>query len=163
MTQITRLRDVVHHRATVTLTTGHVLEVRPVNVIDLMTLVSEFGPQVSLSYSRLLKMAKTKAIKESDVRQVLEKLLEECPQLLAALLALSSDDNTPEGRQAAAGLNLVDQLALFDTLFRETLHSEATVKKLLASLSASAMTVFGALKTPKTAISNPSTGRPGGR
>lgn len=158
MTKITKLRDVVIEHPTVDISGGFTLEVRPLNMIDLMTLVSTYGPQVSMSYSKLVVMAKAGTLSEKDVVGMLETLLEECPQLLSAVLAMACGDDTPEGREAAAGLPLVDQLALFDALIRETMGSEATVKKLLASLSLSAMQVFGALKTMKAPISKSSTG-----
>lgn len=154
----TKLRDIVQHRATVTLSVGVDIEVRPINVMDIMTLLSEFGPQVSMSYAKLTAMAKTKSLNERVVVETLENLLAEAPGLLTALIALSNDDDTVEGREVAASLPLADQLAIFDTMFRETLHSEATVKKLLASLSETAMMTFGALKTLKAPTSKSSTG-----
>jgi len=159
MKKKTKLSGIVYHIPTVELSIGVEIEIRPINVTDIMSLLSEFGPQVSISYAKLVEMAKNRTLDEATVRETLESLLEEAPGLMSALIAMANDDNNEDGRAMAATLPLVDQLAIYDTLFRETLHSEATVKKLLASLSQTAMMVFGALKGMKPPTLKTSTGR----
>lgn len=159
-----KLRDIPQYHPTVTLSSGHVVEVRPINLVDIMTLLGAYGPKVAISFGKLRALASAKKLTEMDVRKALSNLFEEAPDLIVGLIALSNDDYTDEGKEAAAGIPLPDQLAVLDTLLRETMKSEGAVKKLVSSLIEGLTTIYGATTSEmKDQILTSSTGPSDGK
>jgi hypothetical protein len=67
------------------------------------------------------------------------------PEVAAAVIALASDDYAPETVAVAKQLPFNTQVELVEAIFHETFHSEADVKKLIASLTKMITAASGAL------------------
>ena len=140
-----KLRDVRLTRASYELEQGISLDVRGLNVSDLMSLVTHYGPNLADAFQTIMPKARANTLTEEDLKSALLSAMRDAPDLVANMIALANDDYTPEGREAAHGLPLEHQIGILNVIVKETFRSEASVKKLIASLSESFLTISGAL------------------
>lgn len=143
----TKLRDLPRQVGIATVSTGHTIEVRALSLNELMTLLGDHGGTMSTLFGGLIAKAQAKELTMDHVNAAATGLIMEAPQLVARMIAMANDDFTPEGVEAAEHLPAIDQLELLTVAAKETFKSEATVKKLAASLTEVFQILSGALGT----------------
>lgn len=124
--------------------------VRGITLADITQAAVDYGPQMAILFGRLQNGENLAA--ESIKRMVLS-LGSEFPGLLAAVIALASDDYSKETVKIAAALPLPKQAEAIEEIFKLTFTSEAEVKKLIESLARMIVGVSGALMEMRASAS----------
>jgi hypothetical protein len=123
----------------------HRVELRGLTASDLMMLVTHYGPNLAKTFETLMPKARAKTLTENDVKTALLAALRDAPDMVGNLIALANDDYTEEGREAACGMPLEDQIGMLNVILQETFSSEASVKKLVESLRETYLMISGTL------------------
>lgn len=123
------LRDITIHRTTVNYR-EHEITVRGISTSDLMIAAQDYGPEIALIFGKV-----TSGEFEGDTKKAIAAFTREMPEVIAAAIALASDDYTPETVKIAASLPLNVQIEAVEAIFHETFYSEADVEKLIESLT----------------------------
>lgn len=124
--------------------------VRGITLADITQAAVDYGPQMALLFGRLQN---GENLSEASIRRLVLSLGSEFPGLLAAVIALASDDYTKETVEIAAALPLPKQAEAIEEIFKLTFTSEADVKKLIESLARMIVGVSGALMEMKASAS----------
>lgn len=141
-----KFKDIPLTTTTVELSTGHEVEVRAMTTHDLMLMMGEHAPQLTMAFGHLMKTAKTNGqVTGEDIQAVLATLVMTGPDLMGNLLAMLNDDLTAEGRAVAGKLPIPDQLALLNAAALLTLRSEAHLKKLKEAIAPTVELIYGAM------------------
>lgn len=136
------LRDIVI--ATKTIPAGGTsFEVRGLSMNDLMLVVTEYGPQMTLVFSRL----QAGEIQGEDIKSTIVNMSREFPDLLAAVICLAADDYDPEMVAKMKKVPLTVTTEAAEEIFKLTFASEAEVKKFIESLTRMIAAGSGALTT----------------
>ena len=119
---------------------GAELELRGLSVEDLTTLAATLGPQMAMLFSSAMKQAhdaqdNPEDLENFDISLAIVSALKDVPELVAACIALASDDYTEETVSLARRLPVPDQVAAIEAIFALTFRSESEVKKLMESVS----------------------------
>jgi hypothetical protein len=130
LSQIPILRETITVREDVT------FDVRGINLSDLMTLVQAYAPVAAILWRKLQE--DDKDLMSEDVRAMFQQVAYQFPDLVAAVIAMASDDYTPEGRRVARQLTADVQALAIETIFRLSFQSDSTLEK-MASLAAKAI------------------------
>jgi len=133
------LRDLKIHTTTVDYREQKIT-VRGISAGDVMMAAQDYGPQMLLAFNQLTQGAETK-----DTKQLIVEVAHELPELVAAAIALATDDYCPEAVEIAKKLPFNVQVEAVQAIFSETFYNEAEVKKLVESLSKMIAAVSGAL------------------
>lgn len=112
---------------------GGSFEVRGIALGDILLALKDFGPQMALLYARIT--ADPEHFREADIQTIIFGLVQEFPELVAAIIALASDDFDPKTIAQARRLPLPKQVEAVEAIFGLTFTSEAEVGKLLESLA----------------------------
>lgn len=123
------LRDLQLPSTTIETPNGE-FAVRGLSFADIVTVVNEHGPAAAMVFAKLSNGEK---IAEKDVRTVLASVAPQFPDLIAALLALASDDYSPEAVGVAKRLSFNVQVEALEAIFNNTFQSEAELKKFMES------------------------------
>lgn len=134
------LRSITIHRTTVKYRED-TIELRGISAPDLMTAMRDFAPQMAVVFAQV-----TSGEAGADIKSAIMNLSKEFPELLAATIALASDEYDPESVQTALNLPFNVQIECLEAIFAETFTSEADVKKLVESLSRIIAATSGALE-----------------
>lgn len=105
-------------------------DVRGIALADLMVLAQAHGPALVTMFGMVMKKDGFE-INESTVRSTILDVMTQFPDLLSALIALASDDYTPETVAIARRLPADAQASALQAIFRLSFSSEATLEKLL--------------------------------
>lgn len=105
-------------------------DVRGINLSDLMVLLQAHAPVAMVLWNKL--RAGDDQLKTDDVRSVFAQVAYEFPDLVAAVIALASDDNNVEGRSVARQLPAGVQSVALEAIFRLSFESDSTLEKLAA-------------------------------
>lgn len=142
------LRNIVIRRARVELGDGQAFEVRGISLFDIMAVVNDYGPQMALMFGKVMaQKAGGGKLDNTAVRKAIADVSGEFPDVLAAAIALASDDYTTEGMEIAKQLPMMAQLQAVENIFSLTFQSEGDVKKLVGSLAEMMTAATGALTT----------------
>lgn len=129
------LRNIVVPRTTVEVSEGQTIAVRGISLFDIMSVLGEYGPQMSLMFSKITEGREPgQRFDNATVAKHIRELAREFPDVMAAAIALACDDYSPEGMAVAKTLPLTAQLETLDAIFRQTFRSEGDVGKLLGLL-----------------------------
>lgn len=112
-------------------TRGGPLNLRGLAFEDFWIIANSHGPEASMLFAKVVNKEKIEA---SEVGTILGSILPQSPKLVAKVIALSADDDTEEGRQAAARIEPRAQLEALETIFELTIESEAELKKFMESI-----------------------------
>lgn len=126
------LRDVIIPTESVSVGTT-AIEVRGISVEDLAVLLQDYGPKVAAVFAHIQNKAATTP--EADVKQLAMGAFREFPDLAAGLIAMASDDYTPETVKIASRLTLPTQIELLEKIFLVTFRSEGDVEKFVETLT----------------------------
>ncbi len=126
LSSIPILREVVEVREDVS------FEVRGINLSDLMVLLQSHAPVAALLWNKLQEGEGD--LMSKDVRAIFSQIAFEFPDLVAAIIALASDDNNEMGRKIARQLPAGVQALALEAIFRLSFESDSTLEK-LASLA----------------------------
>lgn len=142
------LRDITIHRTTIEYREQSI-SVRGISVTDIMIAAQEYGPQLALIFGKATSGELT-----GDIKTHLAGFVKDLPDVTAAVIALASDDYDPDTVKIAKQLPFNTQVELIEAIFNETFHSEAEVKKLIASLTRMITAASGALTeiTPQVSL-----------
>jgi hypothetical protein len=124
------LRDIKLPTTTIE-TPGGAFAVRGLSFADLVTVANVHGAQAALVFA---KLTGGEMIAEQDVRTILSNLAPQVPDLVAAVIALASDDYAPETVDLAKRLSFNHQVAALEAIFHNTFESEADLKKFMESI-----------------------------
>lgn len=138
------LRNLVIRREAISLPDGQSFHVRGISLFDIMSVIGEFGPQMSLLFGRVTTGGKSVASND-QVKALIADVAREFPEVLAAIIALASDDYSKEGMAIAKQLPMTTQIEAVEVIFGLTFQSEAEVGKLVESLTRMMVAVSGAL------------------
>lgn len=141
------LRDITIHQTKVDYR-GQEIAVRGISVADIMVAAQDYGPEIALIFGKVQSGELTGGIKKH-----MRDLVGEVPDVIAAAIALASDDYHPDAVENAKKLPFNTQVELVEAIFNETFYSEADVKKLLASLTIMIEAVSGALTEVMPSVS----------
>ncbi len=108
------------------------LTIRGLSLTDLTTLVNSKGPEVALVFGKI--MSGGSSIDTKDVKVVINDLMPQFPKLVAEVIAIASDEYTPESIIIAGTLPFPVQYAALEAVFLRTFQSESELKKLVESI-----------------------------
>lgn len=123
---------------------GTTLSVRGMSFDDVMHLADTYGPQMAVMFGRVQS---GNTLDSADVRTIIGNLAKEAPDMVAAAIALATDDYDEDTVEIARKLPFPVQLDVLDAMFQRTFASEAEVKKLIESVTRMIAGVSGALTT----------------
>ena len=142
------LRNIVIARQRVDLGDGQAFEVRGISLFDIMSVLNDYGPQMALMFGKVMaQKAEQRGLDNATVRKVISDISGEFPDVLAAAIALASDDYTPETVSIAKQLPMMKQIEAIEAIFVLTFKSEGDVVKLIESLTKMMTAATGALNT----------------
>lgn len=124
------LRDLQLPSTTVK-TPGGDFAVRGLSFSDIVTVANTHGPAVAMVFAKVTNGEK---IAEQEVRTILTSVAPQVPDLVAAVIALASDDYSPEAIDIARKLNFQYQIEALEAIFHNTFQSEAELKKFMESI-----------------------------
>lgn len=140
------LRSIVIARRTVPVGADQSFDVRGLSVIDIMQIVGDYGPQMSLTFASLVeKKNDGEPLTSSLIRSRIKDIAREFPDLLAALIALASDDYDSDMVAKVKQLPMMAQIDAMEAIFGLTFQSEGDVEKLITSLTKGMVAATGAL------------------
>lgn len=147
------LRNIVIARRRIDLGDDQAFEVRGISLFDIMSVLNDYGPQMALMFGKVMaQRAEANGFDNASVRKAIADISGEFPDVLAAAIALASDDYTPETIRIAKQLPMMQQIAAVEAIFQLTFKSEGDVKKLIESLTemmkAATGTLMGAMSSP---------------
>lgn len=145
MTTSTKIRDLAVPKAQLQLSFGPTIELRGINASDLILLTNMFGPQLAMAYAKVKNTTKEHQIDYHSLLQLVQAITKEAPSLLGWVIAISNDDPAEEAVENVMGMPLVDQASMLEKIASLTMENEATVKKLVESLSGIYQTISGAV------------------
>lgn len=148
------LRNIVIHRSTVAVDDDQSFEVRGITLFDIMQVLGDFGPQMSLAFGQITAREKGLSLGKGEVKDRLADLAREFPDLLAAIVALASDDYSKEAMTIVRQLPMAAQVAALEQIFSLTFRSEAEMGKLMESLIRAMASVTKALPETDHTSSN---------
>lgn len=134
------LRDIVIRTKTISVE-DTTFEVRGVSMNDLMVAASDYGPQLSLIFTKL----QSGSLDTTDVKSAILGLLREFPEVLAAVICLAADDYEPAMVKKMCRVPMGVTVEALEAIFGLTFASEADVKKLMESLTRMMAAGSGAL------------------
>ena len=141
------LRNIVIARQRIDLGDGQAFEVRGISLFDIMSVLNDYGPQMALLFGKVMaQKAEKNGLDNASVRKAIADVSGEFPDVLAAAIALASDDYTPETVQIAKQLPMMHQISAIEAIFALTFKSEGDVKKLIESLTEMMVAATGTLK-----------------
>lgn len=111
-------------------------DVRGINLSDLMTLMHTHAPIGMILWRKLNE--DDSELRKEDVRKVFSEVAYEFPDLVAAVIALASDEYSEDARTIARQLPIDVQTEAIESIFRLSFQSESTLEK-LASLATKAI------------------------
>lgn len=123
---------------------GTTLSVRGVSFDDVMHLADTYGPTMAVMFGRIQSGS---SLANADVRTIIGNLAKEAPDMVAAAIALATDEYDDETVAIAKQLPFPVQLEALEAIFQRTFASEAEVKKLIESVTRMIAGVSGALTT----------------
>ena len=142
------LRNIVIARRRIDLGDNQAFEVRGISLFDIMSVLNDYGPQMALMFGKVMaQKAEQGGLDNAAVRKAISDVSGEFPDVLAAAIALASDDYTPETIEIAKQLPMMSQIATVEAIFALTFKSEGDVKKLIESLTEMMVAATGTLKT----------------
>lgn len=142
------LRNIVISRERIDLGDGQSFEVRGISLFDIMSVVNDYGPQMALMFGKVMAMkASGGRFDNAAVKKAIADVSGEFPDVLAAALALASDDYTAEAIAVAKQLPMMKQIEAVEKVFGLTFRSEGDLKKLVESLVEMMSATNGALMT----------------
>lgn len=141
------LRNIVIHRQTVQVDEGQSFEVRGISLFDIMRVLGDYGPQMALAFGKITAREPGTRLDNAEVRERISALAKEFPDLLAAAIALASDDYSKDAMTIAKQLPMAAQIAAVEAIFALTFRSEAEVGKLVESLVRAMASTTEALNT----------------
>jgi hypothetical protein len=141
------LRNIVIHRETVVVDENQTFDVRGISLFDIMQVIGDFGPQMSIAFGKITARDPGDELDAGTVKERIKDLAKEFPDLLAAVIALASDDYSTEAIKIAKQLPMIAQVSAIETIFGLTFRSEAEVGKLVESLIRAMASATGALNT----------------
>lgn len=132
---------------TKTITAGAAsFEVRGLSVNDLMLVMTEYGPQMSLVFDRL----RQGDVEGDNIKEIIINLCREFPDMLAALVCLAADEYDPESVAKMKKVPVGITAEAAEEIFTLTFASEAELKKFIESLTRGLSLVSGTLNTATT-------------
>lgn len=134
------LRDIVIRTKTIEVEATS-FEVRGLSMNDVMVAASDYGPQLSLVFSKM----QTGELETTDIKSAILDLSKEFPEVLAALICLAADDYAPDMVAKMRRVPMTVTTEALEAIFHLTFASEADVKKLVESLSRMITAGSGAL------------------
>ena len=142
------LRNIVIARRRIDLGDNQAFEVRGISLFDIMSVLNDYGPQMALMFGKVMaQKAEQGGLDNAAVRKAISDVSGEFPDVLAAAIALASDDYTPETIEIAKQLPMMSQIAAVEAIYVLTFKSEGDVKKLIESLTEMMVAATGTLKT----------------
>jgi len=151
------LRDITIHSTTIKYREQDIT-VRGISGSDLMIAAQDYGPEMALIFGKV-----TDGTFEGDTKKAIMTFVSDLPEVVAAAIALASDEYDPEMVALAAKLPTPVQIELIEAIFHETFYSEAEVKKLIESLRRMITAVSGVLTEVAPLSSMNGTGESEGR
>lgn len=149
------LRDIVI--LTKTIPAGDTtFEVRGLSAHDLIIAASDFGPQLTIVFTKL----KSGEIVADDLKSAVMSVSKEFPELLAALICLAADDYDPVMVNKMKKVPIGVTTEAVEAIFGLTFRGEAEVKKLMESLARMIAAGSEALTTALGPTSGIGTGAP---
>lgn len=136
------LRDIVIRTKTIPVDKTS-FEVRGLSMSDVMIAALDYGPQLSMVFTKL----KSGEIETTDIRTSVLALSREFPDLLSALICMAADDYDPVMVAKMRRVPITVTVEACEAIFELTFTSEAEVKKLLESLTRMIAAGSGTLAT----------------
>lgn len=144
------LRDIKIPRTTVKYA-GTDLQLRGISFSDVMEVANTYGPQAAMVFG---KLQSGQSLESADVRAIIGSLAKEVPEMVAALIALATDEYTEDTVAIAMKIPFNVQIECLEAIFHRTFESEADVKKLVESLTRMAIGTSGVLKETQFPLPN---------
>lgn len=144
MAKLTKVKIV---REEVTMDDGQKFDVRAITTNDLMLLVSDHGGALGAAFAQLqMKQQQGEGdLDNTTIRDALFGMARDFPDVVAAVIALSSDSYLEGGIEIAKDLPFPDQIQALEKIFTLTFSSEGAVKKLLETVVAAITSVASGL------------------
>lgn len=139
------LRNIVIRRETVQVDDSQSFTVRGITLFDIMQAVGDFGPQMALAFGKMTSREGTGPLTPDDVKAHIRDLAKEFPDVLAAAIAMASDDYSKAAMDVTKQLPMSVQLDAIEKVARLSFRSEAEVGKLMESLVRAVAGATGAL------------------
>lgn len=130
LSRIPILRETIEVREDVS------FDVRGINLSDLMVLLQSHAPTAMILWRKL--QDDERELMKEDVRAIFADISFQFPDLVAAIIALASDDYSNDGRAVARQLPIDVQTSAIEAIFRLSFQSDSTLEK-LASLAVKAI------------------------
>lgn len=143
------LRNIVIHREVIEVDETQTFKVRGITLFDLMQAVGDFGPQMALAFGKVTARDDSNPLTSADVKSRIRDLAKEFPDVLAAAIAMASDDYSVEAMKIVKELPMGVQLDAIERIARLSFRSEAEIKKLVESLVRAMAGATGALTNAK--------------
>lgn len=134
-------------RKTVDMDDGQKFEVRAISTNDLIGLVATHGPGLAMIFGKIKSGELGQDLTADAVRDGIFELAQGFPDIAATIIAIAADGYTDEEMEVARRLPLPAQADAIEKIFGLTFSSEATVKKLLESLTRMMLGVSETLAT----------------
>lgn len=138
---------------------GVELEVRGVNLSDVVTLMHKHAPMMMIVYNKLRQ--NDGEVDSEELKKVIGEIAFEFPDLLAAVIALAANDYSEMGVAVARQLPLEVQVSALDAIFRMSFNSESSLEKLMLLAVKAMQGVRRAVETVRLPISEAGSGDSG--
>lgn len=132
---------------------GTDLTVRGVTFADLAVLSREHAPTITMVVTKLTEEGTNRLADLAEISKAVRVFSQEAPELIGSVIALASDDYSPETVDIACDLPFNVQLELVEAIFRLTFRAEGDVEKLIGSLTRVIEATSGALKAANDSFS----------
>lgn len=110
------------------------LTVRPVSFNDIFEVAMKHGPQAALLFGKVVNGKAASSISAEQIRAAFYELAPEAPEMIAEIIAMVSDDHTPEGIEMARSLPLPTTVMILEAVFYMSITTESELKKLMESI-----------------------------
>lgn len=108
---------------------GIELEVRGINLADLVALLHAHSPALMRVWEKIKD--EEADFTQGIVKKIVTDLAIEFPDMLAAVIALAANDYTDGGMAVARQLSIANQADVLEATFRLSFHSDSSLEKLV--------------------------------
>lgn len=140
------LRNIIIHREKVEVDENQSFMVRGITLFDIMQAVGDFGPQMALAFGKVTAREDGNPLTSAEVKGRIRDLAKEFPDVLAAAIAMASDDYSATAMTVVKQLPMSVQLDAIEKVARLSFRSEGEVGKLMESLVRAVAGATGALE-----------------
>ena len=143
------LRNIVIPTATIAVGDSE-FSVRGISAFDIGRAFEDFGAQLSIAFAMAIRREEGQTFSSDLVRSRIKELVSECPDVVAAIVAMAADDYSREAMAVFKKLPLMEQIATLEAIYGLTFKNDGDLGKLVELVTqgmASAATALTNLST----------------